>query len=356
MQLSMTDLFEKHLGKGKRTGSQVVFDCYSCKKKLHLYMNPNTGQYICHACLEKGNAITLMRRFGNSDDNPQARESNPSSFPSKAFLSSIYSSLLGGDGCSEIRTWCELRRPADSQQLAPCYSPQRVGFGIFDLFGIGDCSTNSVITPTDEHLTVTQVTGNPLLHLVREFGEAGVIKAGLAYIGFSGALCPSRCIHPGRVLIPYAESSYFRGYLKGGEPKYCGPKGVTSRDKLFGKIPFGGRLIVTEGEFKAATAHLCGFSCTSLPGMGSSHDYFASQCSYRRVKEVYIAFDSQRENMEFVDLAARSVAKKLEAFGITPHRVILPLPSGVGKVDLEDFLWGNGPEALVTLLEKSRGC
>jgi twinkle protein len=49
----------------KIMGSEIVADCPYCGKEKHFYINARSGLWECKKCLEKGNTVTLRRKFGD---------------------------------------------------------------------------------------------------------------------------------------------------------------------------------------------------------------------------------------------------------------------------------------------------
>ncbi len=324
--LTPLEVFLRYLHNGKQlTPVQWIFDCPFCGKPKHLYVEPNIGLYYCFVCGSKGNAVTLANIFGRAvsiktDNSPVCSVTSPS----KDFLSPIYTSLFDLSIPGVLPTsMTEVRSHPLSLFAAP--------------------------------VPLVKVTTNIAPTLVDRFGAEKAGAAGLVFVDGHGYPKPLSCITPGRVLIPYVEFSkiiYFRGYSKGEHKKYCGPKGVGSKDKIYGNIDYGSRIVVTEGEFKAATCSSLGIPCVGLPGMNSSHNYFVSRCKELNVLHVYVIFDSQKEGMRYVDRAAKSLLVKLAKAGVENSRVLLPL-GDKEKVDLEDFLLAVGIGTLESLLGSS---
>lgn len=66
-------LFKRHVQNLKKLGSSLEWrglcPYHACrgKKKSKFYINETTGQFKCHRCGEKGNAITFARDFGEDE-------------------------------------------------------------------------------------------------------------------------------------------------------------------------------------------------------------------------------------------------------------------------------------------------
>lgn len=90
-------------------------------------------------------------------------------------------------------------------------------------------------------------------------------------------------------------------------------------------------LVITEGEIKAAVAHLQGFPCVALPGMMSWRDGLRPDSDWKLI----VIFDStaHRESQQDIDIAIRRLNERL----INLHVARLPL-LGQSKQDIDSFL------------------
>jgi hypothetical protein len=116
------------------------------------------------------------------------------------------------------------------------------------------------------------------------------------------------------------------------------------------------RLIITEGELKAACACKQGFATAGLGGVwcwrSAKRDLTVLPWFDRVAWEAlptYIIFDSDIKSNPQVMQAERALMQELLKRGAEPYPVRLPAKDGV-KVGLDDFLVAEGKEALKTLL------
>jgi hypothetical protein len=216
------------------------------------------------------------------------------------------------------------------------------------------------------------------------FPSEDLVGAGLAYLRETGELRPTRCIHPGRVLIPYRRGReqalfHFVGYQKcpplqpGQSPvnyeafrdtwvKIAGPTGFSSR--VYGEIPEGADyLIVTEGQIKALAAIQHGFPCVGLPGMGACHYDLLTMVLQAGVKRVLIVFDTQLSEeherfdaQEEIDYEATRLAQSLLKHQVPTFRAQLPLNPQVDgglKMDIDSYLRHYPVESFVQVLKRA---
>lgn len=120
-------------------------------------------------------------------------------------------------------------------------------------------------------------------------------------------------------------------------------------------------ILITEGEFKAASATLnTEYPCIGLGGVWSwkstsrkmpmipGFDLFNWD-----QRPVYIVYDSDAVTNPMVMQAENALAKALTELGAEPHIVRLPMGPENEKVGLDDYLIWKGEEGLEELLENS---
>lgn len=80
------ELFKRHVQNLKKVGSSLEwrghcpYDACRGKKKTKFYINESSGQFKCHRCGEKGNAITFARDF-SEDETPYFDSASHSPIP-----------------------------------------------------------------------------------------------------------------------------------------------------------------------------------------------------------------------------------------------------------------------------------
>ena len=186
----------------------------------------------------------------------------------------------------------------------------------------------------------------------------------------------SSVISPGRILIFYMDKDspskvrYIRSRTTLDGIRYIGPSHVSPSAvwgwETVGKTDY---LIVTEGEFKAQALKTVGFPAVGLPGMNSCYNILDRFCKVRRIKRVYVLFDSElgidksgRPRFENVDSAFYRLAETLSSSGIASWKISLPIAMSE-KVDPDSYLKIYGPEALREIIEsqmkppvRKKGC
>jgi putative DNA primase/helicase len=117
------------------------------------------------------------------------------------------------------------------------------------------------------------------------------------------------------------------------------------------------RLILTEGEKKSLAATQAGFNCVSLPGVntGQRKESVALCPDLDRIvwqsRETFIAFDSDADANESVELASRKLAAALADRGAKVRIVRIPSADDGGKQGVDDFLVAKGPGEFEKLLK-----
>jgi len=104
------------------------------------------------------------------------------------------------------------------------------------------------------------------------------------------------------------------------------------------------RLMVTEGELKAARAAKAGLPCVGLGGVWNFRD--RRSCLLPEIRDfadwagvcVYIVYDSDALTNPAVVAAENQLARELLGLGAMPHVVRLPALSAEGKTGLDDYL------------------
>lgn len=207
--------------------------------------------------------------------------------------------------------------------------------------------------------------------LIALYGEDLIVRAGLAYRDDdTQRLRPTRCVQPGRILIPYWDNesgvSYFAGYCRcpAQRPeqsdefykayhdqwvKCASPAGFQTQ--IYGRIPdHADYLVITEGQIKAEAGIQRGFPFIGLTGMGSMHREVATQCRYRKVQRAVILFDTQLDDQDLIDYEAEHLARALIRKRIPTFRGVLPLEPGEAKADVDSFLLHHETRGLVEVL------
>jgi len=114
------------------------------------------------------------------------------------------------------------------------------------------------------------------------------------------------------------------------------------------------RLIITEGELKAAKACKEGFATLGLGGVWNFRQQKVFLDSLARIKwegrSVYLAYDSDLATNENVERARQELANTLISHGAEVFRVDLPSLTGK-KTGLDDFLIARGAPAFAALIE-----
>jgi len=294
-------------------------------EKTHFYLDAKTSQYYCQAasCGESGNLQTLSKFFGVNDD-PQLLMS----FKSKNVELQKYQARLTTD-------------------LRQVLYEKGLNDEIIDRFRIG---YRYVKEPT-EGMTEEQI---------EECKNSG-----------------------GYYVIPYLEGRrpvafrYYdpvqRGVNEKGKPMYGGPNGSkywwerqndTVREdplRLFNPGHANGdergRVYICEGEFKAMLLARNGKMAVSLPGAANFKPEWAQY--FMHAKDIVIVLDNdnpavhQRENcrkcgtVEKADCAGHNpgqdaATKLLDFFGHRARNVVLPLPEGAPKTDINEFIMRDG--------------
>lgn len=110
---------------------------------------------------------------------------------------------------------------------------------------------------------------------------------------------------------------------------------------------------ITEGEFKALAACICGFPTIALGGVYNFTREGALLPELERIawegRRVFIVFDSDKEEKSDVLMAERLCAELVKR-GAIPHLMRLPQLPEAKKTGLDDFLHLRGAPALVELV------
>ncbi len=207
-----------------------------------------------------------------------------------------------------------------------------------------------------------------------------LIRAGLARISnYNRELFPTRCSHPGRILVPFPCERgvrYFTGYQKCPERlpnqseteyenfrqewvKLALPTGYPSQ--IYGDLePDLEYVLVTEGQLKALAAIQRGIPCLGLPGMGSGHLDATRLCKKFRVKRALIVFDTQKgepgepvDPQTVIDYEADRLAWQLLHQGIPAYRVRLPLDPYTYKQDIDSYLLNHSTGDFMAQLKEA---
>jgi DNA primase len=150
----------------------------------------------------------------------------------------------------------------------------------------------------------------------------------------------------GMLAIPYMRWSPWRKWsvatlrfrrLDDGTPKYLTLAGDKPRlFNTFALVEHHDRVAITEGEFDAITAHLCGIPTVGVPGVQTWKPYFREL--FLGYKEVFLLADGDEPGMEF----ANKVAKTL------PNAKVIPCPPGE---DVNSLVISQGRDALLERLQ-----
>lgn len=104
------------------------------------------------------------------------------------------------------------------------------------------------------------------------------------------------------------------------------------------------RIVITEGEIKAAIAYQVGTPAMALPGMGIWRAGFKPN----KDTEYILLFDSQRYGMKYVKQAITKIAQKIK------HIKIATLPlMGKDKQDIDSFILSYGASAFHTIINSA---
>ena len=158
--------------------------------------------------------------------------------------------------------------------------------------------------------------------------------------------------------VPPVHNGHSAKYLsaRGSTNRLYVPAIIAADDLLDVSIP----LLITEGEKKALRAAQDGFLCIALSGVWNFRT--RTEKGQRRVlsefkqiewegRIVYIVFDSDAEENENVRKAEKALAQTLERFNADVRIVRLPPGENGEKVDLDDFLIAQSPDAMEKLMD-----
>lgn len=180
----------------------------------------------------------------------------------------------------------------------------------------------------------------------------------------------------GRLMFPYwrnGRPSYFIGRITDQSPKWEHDRGMKYKKLLvhneshpyvseqvdnryfYGEdsVMPGGDLLITEGVADCLSALQAGFACVSpVTVRFAKKDHAKILELAERAGTVYICNDNEESNAGSDGTLA--TAKMLWENGKVAKLVTLPRPSGVDKIDLNDFLSTHGAEAFKKLLPTAK--
>jgi hypothetical protein len=353
--------YTRLLGPPKYESDKLLYYCpfpeCAGRREQTLYVNPQLGGWICHHCCQAVEGKDYSRNRVNHGGGWRefialvGDEANYHLWPK--------GKVDWGRPQAPILTWKERRRLWGA------------------LFALGSLSAKdhaAIAGRGIDPLRLGAVSCTTALweRTVELFGEEFCVRGGLAYEDAVGELQPTRCVVPGRILIPYwdgEEVRYFVGYAPGRAQKpteanavyesvlarhvkYAGPTHYDTQ--IFGRVPYGAAyLIITEGQLKAEAARQRGYPCVGLQGMGSKHITVAEECTMKGVERVFIIFDTQQRHQALVDHEAACLARELLRVEIPVYRVSLPLEDGERKADLDSYLLHHSTDEFDRLLVAS---
>lgn len=96
------------------------------------------------------------------------------------------------------------------------------------------------------------------------------------------------------------------------------------------------RVAITEGEFDAITAQVCGIPTVGVPGAQAWQPHFREP--FLGYRDVYVLSDGDEAGMQFANIVAGSL----------PNAKIIPCPDGQ---DVNSFVLDKGPQALMERLK-----
>lgn len=180
----------------------------------------------------------------------------------------------------------------------------------------------------------------------------------------------ARWIRSGRLLFPYVEKRMVVGLRSRSSlpmktqdrylwsPHAEASRRVYNRDVVEELARAGGllssglkRVVITEGEKKAALPTLFGIPTLGIPGVGIAHQTVAEILVAQEIDEAIVLFDTERPINPAVENSARSLIETLTRFGVRAYR--FELPETGRKEDIDGFILTYGPGALFGLLEEA---
>jgi hypothetical protein len=358
--------YERLLGNNHREGKVYAFSCpfegcmgYRGRK---FYVDPRTGYWFCLHC----NQIVPWRNYRPTD-----RLGHGGTW--KDFFR-----LMVDQGLEEkvnFRLW-----PKEDQEdnlaehpILPMEEAQEIWGKLFEYGTLysehRDLMLRKGIDP--ERAGMVSASREVLKRLLKEYGEAALIKASLVYRSRHHELDTNRCVTEGRTLVPYLKEGkvvYFIGYQKPPEkgdmapeeyqklvrnwPNAAGPYAYPTQ--VYGEFPWKHPyLIVTEGQLKALAAIQRGLACVGITGIGSCHREIVEGCCKASISRVVIVFDTQMEGQENVDHAEQQLAQQLLRKHIEVFRVRLPLELEIDdglKMDLDSYLLHHSTQDFIRLM------
>lgn len=202
-----------------------------------------------------------------------------------------------------------------------------------------------------EDLRQSGLTDDTIRSLGFYSGTASQINAILGFDAGPGLVIPYPCIGGGE---PFSRVKPDQPpIIDNHSAKYLSPKGSTVRayfppktqDAL--KDPMA-RVIITEGEKKAAKANQEGFPCIGLGGIwgfSQKHELIPDLVNVDwEGREVFLAPDSDYQNNPHVKLAVFILERWLTKLGASVLMIKIPDFGDRLKVGLDDFLVAQGPE------------
>lgn len=337
--MNYIELYEKHLGAGRRSGSNIAFSCFRCDtehKTRHLYVDPETGLYCCFRCRYnpdgngKGSAYRFARLMGVREQlepsTPMFREREQIPFDQET-ATEVYEFLCGN-----------LSLSAEDKEIII----KGRGIRNIERFGVKLCYGAAKL-------------------LRDRFSEYKLTASGLFYWK-EGKLLPHATISDGRTIIPYMGDDNQIEYIRSRRTpkdmyrvKYLGPINGQASRRIWGRVePHTEILVVTEGEFKAMAAVEAGISAVSLPGMGVAHGELVGRLKASSVNSVIICFDTQVEHQGDVDHCIMALSSRIVAeTGIRTAIAHLPLEPGDRKTDIDSYLHIHNPGDFRSLLKNA---
>lgn len=327
--------YRGHHTEGGYNGLEYFFICPTCSgNRLSMNgnpVNPRYGQFRCFQCNYKGHAKSILKSNNISYDNSKivVEEVKPIDFD---LISSIYTDLY------------------EHSTLLDHHKNYLISRGL-DI---------NILTPK----TITNKTMNTLLS---KYSDIELETAGIKKSSSEGG--GVRLVAGNnRILVPYFKENkvmYIKSYGKSSfssSKKMCGPAGIPTGKFLYGEwwIPDKiNDIMLTEGEFKSASAYQAGYPCIGLPGLNSSHDKLKEFLELKEVKNLWICFDREKhENPQIEEQTFRTIKTlydKLQFNNINIKIIVLPFDKThvSWKSDIDSFILKNGKRAFSHIVEEA---
>jgi hypothetical protein len=294
-----------HEGATPNSSGEFVAQCFECdKKKLFVKAGDDdndNGVYFCQACENKGSQEDFLEKF-----EPQSRQQQVYA----AFHEYAIRKLLANDDA--YNTLAD--RDFNEDDI------KNFGFGY-----VGKNWTKELI-------------------------KKGVTEDELQDCGF---ISPSGVpVFWNHIIIPYIERGKYTNF-KGrcldekAKIKYIGLQGHASTIYGISAAKKSGRVLLTEGEFKACYAISNGYSAIALSGANNFQKYVAE---LDEVEDLWIVLDSDQPTAKVPLGVGQTSALKLAKSLSRCHLVTLPLGDG-DKVGLDDYLRAHSPDEFEQLLK-----